>query len=305
MTGRMRLCALVFCALAALVPVAAPAASGDAAPATSPPNRTISDFEQMPPEVQVLLNALVGALRGENRIDSFGPVIFEYPALENLRALEPFTYEGLGVTSFQLTHVGIDAAEESKTLVGVIRWFDDNNARAAATTFGITYRSIGSNLFVKEVRVERMSPNHPRLALFVVPKSRVESAMTDASQSFVSLLLLASENAMSPDGAATGFNDYLLFAFCLDRLGRGDRIDLLLALPTAIEQSDAAEQVPAVRPEFQKLIDYTGYQVAVMEMAFDPAQAEPVRLEVYYTPAGQHPTLEPAPHLVNTYSLTD
>ena len=42
-----------------------------------------------------------------------------------------------------------------------------------------------------------------------------------------------------------------------------------------------------------------------MELGFDPAQPDPVRVEVYYTSGGLHPTLDPAPYLVNTYTLAD
>jgi hypothetical protein len=263
------------------------------------PGTTELAFDKAPDEAKTLLNAIAGALRGETAIDAFGPVTFEDPVLQNLHNIEPFDYAGLSVTNFQIRLVQIDEATDSKTVAGIIHWFDEDTKLSAATSFGVVYRPIGGTLFIHDLRVAPVPPSQPRIALVLVPKDRIRGTL-EASGSFPDLLRLALENGIRlEDTQDGGIANYAVLAFSLDRLARGDRLDLLLNL-----RKNAEDTREPLRPPFQKLLDYSGYQVAVMEMGLDLSQPDPLRVEVYYTPTRMHPTLSPEPHLAGQYTLT-
>lgn len=138
----------------------------------------------------------------------------------------------------------------------------------------------------------------PRIAVFLVKEKTVKKKLKVAQQGYVALLKLISENAIKLNDQASlprGKQDYLLFAFSLDRLARGERIDYIIG--NGDPEND-------IRPGKQKRLNFSGWPVLALASTFDLAAERPPLYRIFYTPNNAHPKLEAKPHQITAFTLT-
>ncbi|MCK5915449.1 MAG: hypothetical protein KAG92_04870, partial [Deltaproteobacteria bacterium] len=252
-------------------------------------------FDQAPQEVQLALKALIAALRGKIQPDQFDPVLFPGDVLLKVRKAEGTFYSSFDVDSIQISYIN-HQSDDSLQLIGLIRW-EDPNQRRAGTAFSITYKTNPNFIMIKDAVVTRMPPNMPRVLVFLVPENAVKKQLKIAKDGYLPLLKLISEKSVRLNDSAPlpkGKQNYMLFAFSLDRLARGERIDYIIG------DGDAKTDI---RPKEQKLINYSGWQVLVLATTFDLKEKKPPLYRVFYTPNKNHPTLESKPQQAAAFTL--
>lgn len=251
-------------------------------------------FDEAPENVQFALQALIAALRGEIRPDQFGPVIFEGDSLLRVRKAEGTFYAGFDVQSIQISYIN-KQAENTLQFIGRIIW-EDLNQRRAATAFTLVFETRENFILIKDAKVTRMPPNMPRILVFLVEEDAVKEQLKVAKDGYLPLLELISKKSVRLDNPAAlpkGKQDYMLFAFSLDRLARGERIDYIIG---------DGDPKTDIRPKEQKLINYSGWQVLVLATTFDLKEKQPPLYRVFYTPK-DHPLLETKPHQAVAFKL--
>ena len=253
-------------------------------------------FEKAPQEYQAVLQALIAALRGETRPKEFGPVLFEGDSLMNVRGEEKTFLRLFDVESIQLAF--IEKQDDGTTrFIGNIFW-QDQAQRATATAFSVTFQVTPNVILIKQANAMRLPPNMPRIAIFLVKEKAVKKQLKVAQEGYVALLKLISKNAIKLNDQASlprGKQDYLLFAFSLDRLAKGERIDYIIG------NGDPDNDI---RPGKQKHLNFSGWPVLALASTFDLAAEMPPVYRVFYTPTKAHPKLEAKPHQAAAFTLT-
>ena len=257
---------------------------------------TRGSFEQAPEEVQFALKALIAALRGEVRPDQFGPVLFDGDLVLRIRNAEGTFYKGFDVKSIQISSI-TRQADAILQLTGRILW-QDQNKRRAATAFALKFKTTAQHILILDAMVTRMPPNMPRMLVFLVPESAVKNKLTIAQKGYLPLLELITKKAIQlekPSSAPRGTQDYLLFAFSLDRLAKGERIDYIIG------DGDAKTDM---RPKEQTLLNYSGWPVLVLASRFDLKEKKPPLYRIFYTPSSTHPMLDSKPYQALQFTLS-
>jgi len=252
-------------------------------------------FEQAPEEVQLVMQALIAALRGEFRADQFGPVLFEENSLLQVRKAEGTFYRGFDVDSIQISYIN-QQPDGTFQFIGRIIW-QDKILRRAATSFSLIFKTAPNFIRIKNAVVARMPPNMPRVMVFLVLEKNVKKQLKVARKGYLPLLELVSENAVhldQPSSFPRGKQRYLLFTFSLDRLAGEERIDYIIG------DGDPENDI---RPKQQKLINYSGWPVLVLASTFDLKEKEPPLYRIFYTPSQNHPRLL-KPQQVAAFTLT-
>jgi hypothetical protein len=252
-------------------------------------------FDQAPRNVQLVIKALIAALRGEVQPDRFGPVLFQGDILVRLHKAEGVFYRGFDVNSIQISYIHRQP-DGTFQFIGRIIW-EDQNRRRAATSFSILFKTTPNYILVKDAAVARMPPNSPRLLVFLVPEKDVKDQLKKAKNGYLSLLETVSAKAVQLTDSVSlprGKHDFLVFAFSLDRLAPGERLDFIIG--------DGDFKTDR-RPKYQKLINYSGWPVLVLAATFDLRETKPPLYRVFYTPSEDHPLLEPKPYPVFEFTL--
>jgi len=217
--------------------------------AKDPPGRLISiDTDKAPPELVMVISAIVLEMRGQPQPKGDWPEIVFSPGITK-KLLEPqFRYAG-----FKLLQTIVDEYLTPEKNNGLARLkghlhFFDAAKRRTIVALETEYKLTSKNIFIKKAKIRPIFPFRPELNLFIVPAEKVTKNDFDMFLNNALTLGFILNNCVpagKPGQVPKGIRDYYVFAFYLDRLSQDDQTELRLSrTPNGIKGEKLAFRGP-------------------------------------------------------------
>lgn len=226
------------------------------------PDRQILNDKDIPPDVKLVLAALINKIRGDR--DVIPDVQFDRAGFHDVGERE-FQYEGYDLKLVDLTRfesVSVGSAEARAQMEGVFH-FEDIIGRRVSTYFAATYSKTQDGVTINNSATTGVAPVYPRIEGYFVPRGAVEQMEKYGLDSFADLYLFAIDHAMTMkpteaerrdreayekmglwDRIKTGIGgeeDYYLIAFCMDRISSDAVLDMKVTNRPGTMDSELAE----------------------------------------------------------------
>jgi len=239
--------------------------------AKNPPGKFISiDTDKAPPELVMVISAIVLEMRGQPQPKGDWPEIV-FPRGITKKLKEPqFRYDG-----FKLLQTIVDEYVTSKKNNGLARLkghlhFLDAAKRRTIVALETEYKLTSKNIIIKKVKIRPIYPFRPELYLFIVPAEKVTKKDLDFFSNNALTLGFILNNCVpagKPGQVPKGIRDYYVFAFYLDRLGPDDQTELRLSRsPNGIKGKKLTFRKPEgiVKTGYSQVhIDHSGWHVDI------------------------------------------
>ena len=241
------------------------------AAAENPPGRLISiDTDKAPPELVMVISAIVLEMRGQPQPKGDWPeIIFSRGITKKL--LEPqFRYAG-----FKLLQTIVDEYLTPGKNNGLAKLkghlhFLDAAKRRTIVALETEYKLTQKNIFIKKAKIRPIYPFRPELNLFIVPAEKVTKKDLDFFSNNALTLGFILNNCVpagKPGQVPKGIRDYYIFAFYLDRLSPDDQTELRLSrTPNGIKGNKLNFRKPdgIAKTGYSEMhIDHSGWHVDI------------------------------------------
>jgi peptidoglycan hydrolase-like protein with peptidoglycan-binding domain len=241
------------------------------AAAKNPPAKLISiDTDKAPPELVMVISAIVLEMRGQPQPKGDWPeIVFSRGITKEL--LEPqFRYAG-----FKLLQTIVDEYLTPDKNNGLARLkghfhFLDAAKRRTIVALETEYKLTSKNIIIKKAKIRPIYPFRPEMNLFIVPAEKVTKKEFEFFSNNALTLGFILNNCVSagkPGQVPKGIRDYYVFAFYLDRLSPDDQTELRLSrTPNGIKGKTLAFREPEgiVKTGYSEMhIDHSGWHVDI------------------------------------------
>lgn len=264
------------------------------------PQSVTLDAETLPDDFRLAAAAAVQRLRGDTRplpgvqfSDGAGPVLSESGF-----AYDGFTLSGLVVAaynprSFRASGGGTVQGREASAIL----LFADSGGRRAAARMLAHYAPTPGGIVIEHLSTTPLSSVKPRVEAYVVPAERLPDAMVgQVVASHASLFDFAVSQAVTPAEAATlGQQSYDIYLFAMDRGSDTARVS------GRISDSRAGN---AGYEGATDILDYQGWQVAIIQGDYAPNSAQPLYAKMVVSPGRELPFLLRWDRLAGLFGLT-
>ncbi len=277
--GRMVKRALLLDLLVALSLLLAPGGASHAQDAAVSPELETTTVAQLSPDVSAVISAVVTRMRGTTRPGDALAVEFAGNLASTLR--EPgFAYHGFVVGAVGIHQYEVSGADENERFLAGTLLFSDLVGRRTDIGFSVGYTVARDRITVTLADVVPVYRRIPGLIVAFVPGAVVSDFLIKKITSSTELLSFALENAVPlvrPAEFPKGRRDYYVFAFFLDRLAPGDRVDLRL--------SESAEGLSGKSRDVHVVNDQ-GWRVAMVQSRFTLGGETATFVKAIHLPAG-------------------
>ncbi len=277
--GRMMKRALpldLLVALSLLLALGAASHAQDAAASREVETTTVA---QLSPDVSAVISAVVARMRGLTRPGDALPVEFAGNLGSTLRERE-FAYDGFVVGAVGIHQYEVSGADGSERFLAGTLLFSDLIGRRTDIGFSVGYTLARDRITVNLADVVPVYRRLPGVIVAFVPGTLVSDFLIKKITSSTELLSFALENAVPlgrPSEFPKGRKDYYVFAFFLDRLAPGDRVDLRLS-----------ERVQGLSGKSRgvHVVNDRGWRVAMVQARFTLGGEEAIFVKAIHLPAG-------------------
>lgn len=201
--------------------------------AENPPGKLISmDTGQAPPELVMVISAIVLEMRGQPQPEGDWPEIVFSPGITQ-KLLEPqFRYDGFKLLQTIVDeYLTPDKNNGFARVKGLLHFLDAANRRTIVA-LETEYKLTSKNIIINKVETRPIYPFRPELNLFFVPAEKVTKKEFDTFSNNALTLEFILNNCIpagKPGEIPKGIRDYYVFAFYLDRLSPDDQTELRLS----------------------------------------------------------------------------
>lgn len=229
------------------------------------PERHTMDPQQLAPDVELVLAAIVEKMRGDRfTVDG---VVFSPGQAHDLTEID-FKYEGFELNLIDLQGYEpkrLNAKQADVKAAGLLH-FKDAIGRRASTYFTVRYTVTASRIVIEESAVLAVPPVYPRLEAYFVPQNAIDDLQEGDLSDFTDFYLyskLSAEPMVASDeerkereayekmslwkkvaaGTTTEQGDYYIIVFCMDRLASGSELKMTISNSMGMHGQELAEVV--------------------------------------------------------------
>jgi len=190
------------------------------------------DTDKAPPELVMVISAIVLEMRGQPQPEGDWPEIVFSPGITQ-KLLEPqFRYTGFKL----LQTIADEYLTPNKNngfarFKGLLHFLDAANRRTIVA-LETEYKLTAKNIHINKAETRPIYPFRPELNLFFVPAEKVTKKEFDTFSNNALTLEFILNNCVPagrPGQIPKGIRDYYVFAFYLDRLSPDDQTELRLS----------------------------------------------------------------------------
>jgi hypothetical protein len=239
--------------------------------AENPPGKFIRiDTDKAPPELVMVISAIVLEMRGQPQPEGDWPEIVFSPGITQ-KLLEPqFRYAGFKfLQTIVDEYLTPDKNNGFARLKGQLHFLDAAQRRTIVA-LETEYKLTSKNIIIKEAKIRPIYPFRPELNLFIVPAEKVAKKNFDSFSNNALTLGFILNNCVpagKPGQMPKGIRDYYVFAFYLDRLSPDDQTELRLSrTPDGLEGEKLSFRGPGgiAKTGFNGVhIDHSGWHVDI------------------------------------------
>lgn len=205
----------------------------NSAEAKNLPGKLISmNTDKAPPELVMVISAIVLEMRGQPQPKGDWPEIIFSPGITQ-KLLEPqFRYAGFELLQTIVDdYLTPDKNNGFARLKGLLHFLDAAKRRTIVA-LETEYKLTSKNILINKAEIRPVYPFRPELALFIVPAEKLTKKDFDSFSNNALTLGFILNNCVpagKPGQIPKGIQDYYIFAFYLDRLGPNDQTELRLS----------------------------------------------------------------------------
>lgn len=247
------------------------------------------DNQAMPADIKLASSAILMKIKGYGD-DSVQGVNYAPEATKNIKAV------GLDYDGFKLrgiTIVNYEPTAEGTELVGLMV-FEDAIGRRAGVRYLAEYQVGAQGIVIQHASVVQVHTMNPRIEAYVVPfNPNVDQAAISANHN--ALYTYAVNSSIPLSKAQTGVGDYDVFLFVMDRSS------------TTSETKGRVSKNDSRGSGFEDattLLDYNGWQVAVISGELDPKADNTLYAKLLHTPGDEAIWYSRSARLSGLFGLT-
>jgi peptidoglycan hydrolase-like protein with peptidoglycan-binding domain len=232
-------------------------------------------MSETPPEVVMVISAIVLEMRGEAHPKGDWPeVVFTPGVTDKLR--EPrFNYVGFHLLQTIVNDYQPSAQDPRRANLKGHLHFLDGFGRRTLVGFEAEYKLTEKGISVNYADVKPIYPYRPEVRLFVVPGEKLSNKVLEKFSNNALTFDFVAKNAVPashPELIPKGVRDYYVFAFFMDRLGPDDITDLIIS---RTREGMAGTKVDLKTPEVipgtgagDMHLDHNGWHMVVLRGEF-------------------------------------
>ena len=254
--------------------------------------------QALPSDVRLVAAAVLLRMKGVDP-SSLPGVSYQVESQAVLQE-QGFAYEGFGIEGLVILgytpHPTRSGAAEGRELGALMILRDAANRRAAVRLLA-HYGLSDSGVILEQASITHLHPYRPRVEAYLVPSDRLPDHMVgQVVSSHTALHSFAANNAVTPtEAAALGYRSYDLYMFSMDRTSARAKVE---GLVSAVRNGTAGFDGGT------DMLDYNGWQVAIIQGDFDPNARSPLYGKLVHTPGQEVPLLLRWSRLAGLYGLS-
>ncbi|THB71082.1 MAG: hypothetical protein D6E12_01805 [Desulfovibrio sp.] len=213
------------------------------------------DPENLPPDVKLVLLALLERMRGRSGED----VDVDFPASAGRVVENDFVYDDFVLSDvIILEYVDEGEGANSRIHLAVSLVWEDMLGRRTATYVQLIYGRGEERLFVEQAMVSQIYPDFPQVRMLYVPETAFREDSGHVFSTWYDLYLFALNNgvALNSPQTSTAQTKYVAVCFVMDRIAPNAEFTLIL--------DDKRTGTSSGTDEFSHCYDFQGWRVGIL-----------------------------------------